>query len=152
MCWLWRTAFYIRQSSRPGKKARVGAMNSNSINRKEIRKFGLVAFIFFGVLLAFGLWRSKAFAVYFFGFLTLVSIGFILMPLQLRSVYAAWLKIAHVIGTAVTILLLTILFYLVITPAALIKSVFGGRPLPLKPDKNGESIVNQRILGISENS
>jgi carbamoyltransferase len=35
-----------------------------------------------------------------------------------------------------TDLMLTALFYLVITPAALIKRIFGGRSLPLKPDKN----------------
>jgi hypothetical protein len=35
-----------------------------------------------------------------------------------------------------TIMMLTLAYYFIITPAALLKRVFGGRPLPLKPDKN----------------
>ena len=54
----------------------------------------------------------------FFGLLSVLSIGFVLMPVQLKPVYACWLKIAHFIGSKVTILILTIMFYFVITPAA----------------------------------
>ena len=111
-------------------------MSLNSINPREIRKFGVIGFVFFGTLFAVGLWRDKVCAAYFFGFLSIPSIGFILIPLQLRSVYTAWLKIAHFIGSRITILILTIMFYFVITPAALLKKIFGGRPLPVKPDPN----------------
>ena len=52
---------------------------------------------------------------------------------------AGWLKIAHFIGSKVTILILTIMFYFVITPAALLKRIFGGRPLPVKPDPDAET-------------
>ena len=58
------------------------------------------------------------------------------MPSQLRHVYSVWLKIATVIGSTVTALILTVVFYFVIVPTALAKYIFGGRPLPLKPDKN----------------
>jgi hypothetical protein len=111
-------------------------MSLNSTNTEEIRKFGGIALIFFGTFFGFALWRNKAFAVYFFGLLSLLSIGFILMPLQLKAVYVAWLKIAQFIGSTVTILILTTLFYLVITPTALIKRIFDGRPLPVRPDKD----------------
>ena len=62
--------------------------------------------------------------------------GFILLPVPLKPVYKTWLKITHFIGRVITTIMLTLLYYLVITPAALIKRIFGGRPLPLKPDKN----------------
>lgn len=113
---------------------RTGEMNLNSTNPREIRKFGIIGAIFFGTLFAVALWRDKALAAYFFGFLSFLSIGFIIMPWRLRHVYAAWLKIANFIGLTVTILILTILFYFVISPTALIKKILGGRPLPLKPD------------------
>jgi len=63
-----------------------------------------------------------------------MGLGFILSPLRLRPLYSGWMKIAHLVGRIVTALVLTLAYYLVITPSALIKSVFGGRPLPLKPD------------------
>ena len=113
---------------------RTGAMSLNSTNPREIRKFGIIGFLFFGTLLAIALWRDKTLAAYFFGILSCLSIGFIILPWRLRYVYATWLKIANFVGLVVTTLILSILFYFVITPTALIKKIFGGRPLPLKPD------------------
>ena len=114
-------------------------MNSNLTNPREIRKFGGIGSLFFGTIFAVAVWRDKTPLAFFFGLLTLLSIGFVLMPVQLKPVYAAWLKIAHFIGSKVTILILTIMFYFVITPAALLKRIFGGRPLPVKPDPDAET-------------
>lgn len=114
-------------------------MNSNSTDRKEVRKFGAVALIFFGSLCTLGLWANKPLPTYLFGFLSTLGLGFVLIPSPLRPVYTAWLKIAHLIGRIITTLMLTFAYYLVITPSALIKRLFGGRPLPIKPDKKVSS-------------
>jgi hypothetical protein len=111
----------------------------NSTDIKNIRQFGAVAFVFFGCLCAVGIWSKRSIPTYLFGSLSLLGIGFILLPIPLKPVYSTWLKIAHFIGRVVTTLILTLAYYLVITPAALIKRVFGGRPLPLKPEKNVSS-------------
>lgn len=81
----------------------------------------------------------KPIPTYLFGSLSILGMAFILMPSRLRHVYAAWVKIAHFLGRIVTILILTLAYYLVITPSAFIKRLFGGRPLPVKPDKNASS-------------
>ena len=114
-------------------------MSLNSTDIKSIRQFGAIAFVFFGCLCALGIWTKKPIPTYLFGTLSLLGLGFILLPLPLKPVYDTWLKIAHFIGRVITTLILTLAYYLVITPAALIKRVFGGRPLPLKPDKNVSS-------------
>jgi len=114
-------------------------MNWNSTDTKQIRKFGLVAFIFFGCLCALGIWKQKAVPIYVFGFLALLGLGFILIPKPLRPLYTAWMKITHVLGRIITSLILALAYYLVITPTALIKRVFGGRPLPLKPNQDASS-------------
>jgi hypothetical protein len=111
----------------------------NSTDAKQIRKFGLISVIFFGCLWAIGLWTRKAIPTYLFGALSILGIGFILMPRRLKQVYAAWLTIAHFLGAIVTALVLTLAYYVVITPSALIKRLFGGRPLPVKPDKKASS-------------
>ena len=108
----------------------------NSTDVKQIRKFGLVAVIFFGSLCAMGIWREKPLPSYLFGALSVLGIGFILIPFQLRPVYAAWLKIAQFIGRVINTLILTLAYYLVITPTALIKRLFSGPVLPLKPDES----------------
>ena len=111
-------------------------MNSSSTDIKEIRKFGLIALIFFGCLCALGLWSKKPLPAYLFGFMSILGFSFILIPSRLRPVYAVWMKIAHFLGRIVTTLILTLAYYLVATPSALIKRLFGGAPLSLKPDKN----------------
>ena len=114
-------------------------MSLNWTNTKQIHKFGLVALIFFGCLCALGIWFEKPLPTYLFGTLSALGLGFILFPNQLRPVFVAWLKITHFIGRVITTLILTLAYYLVITPAALIKRIFGGTPLPIKPDKNVSS-------------
>ena len=114
-------------------------MNSNSTSSKDIRRFGVIAFVFFGALSGIGFWTNKAVPAYLFGFLSVLGCGFILMPTRLKPIYDGWVKIAHFIGKVVTTLVLTLMYYLVITPAALIKRLFGGRPLPVRPDKEASS-------------
>ncbi|MFC1823764.1 hypothetical protein ACFL9T_13720 [Thermodesulfobacteriota bacterium] len=110
-------------------------MNSFSTEKKDIRKFGAIAFFFFGVICVIGFWRQKVIITYVFGTLSVLGIGFMLLPKNLKPVYVAWMKIAHIIGLVITTLTLTLAYYLVITPSALIKRIFGGRPIPLSPDK-----------------
>ena len=110
-------------------------MSSSSIDNREIKKFGVIAFILFGALCALGLWRQKAIPVYLFGFLSLIGAGFILLPGPLRPIYDGWLKAAHFIGRITTMIILTLTYYIVITPTALAKRLISGRPLPTAPDK-----------------
>jgi len=110
-------------------------MSSSSIDNKEIRKFGIIAFLFFGCLGVLGLWRQKPLPAYIFGFLSFLGIVFIIFPAPLRPIYNIWLKIAHFLGRIVTVLILTLAYYFVITPFALVKRMISGRPLPTKPDE-----------------
>jgi hypothetical protein len=96
-------------------------MNSNSTDTREIKKFGIIALIFFGLLCGLGLWTKKSLPTYLF---------------WMRPLYVFWLKIAHFIGKVVTTLIFILAYYLVITPTALIKRMLGGVPLPVKPNKN----------------
>ena len=114
-------------------------MSLNLTDIKNIRRFGAIAFVFFGCLCAVGVWSKRPIPTYLFGSLSLLGIGFILLPIPLKPVYSTWLKTAHFIGRMVTTLILTLAYYLIITPAALIKRILGGRPLPLKPNKNVSS-------------
>ena len=111
-------------------------MSSNSIDAREIRKFGVIAFIFFGFLSGIGIWTKKPLPTYLFGFLSLLGMSFVLIPSKTKPIYSLWLRIAHFLGRVVTTVILTLAYYLVITPAALIKRILGGAPLPIKPDKD----------------
>lgn len=111
-------------------------MTSSSTDVKEIRKFGSVAFIFFGLLCTIAVWRHKVLLTCFFGTLSSLGLGFLVIPRPLKPVYDAWLKIAHFIGSSITAIMLILAYYLVITPSGIIKRLLGGPIMPLKPDKN----------------
>jgi hypothetical protein len=112
----------------------TGATTSSSTEAGQIRRFGLMAMVFFGALAGLGIWRHKPVPMVLFGLLAIVGAALTLLPEPLRPVYNAWLKAGHFIGRIVTVAMLAAAFYLVITPAALLKRLFGGRPLPLRPD------------------
>lgn len=114
-------------------------MTSFSTEKKEIRKFGAVAFIFFGLLFSLAVWREKVLMACFFGALFLLGFGFLILPGPLKPAYERWIKITHFIGKTITAIMLVFAYYLVITPAAFLKKVFGGAPISLKPDKNAKS-------------
>jgi len=82
---------------------------------------------------------KKLLPTYLFGFLSVAGLGFVVFPSHLRPLYSIWLKIGHTLGRIVTTLMLTLAYYLVITPSGLVKRLFGGAPLPIKPDKGVSS-------------
>lgn len=104
-----------------------------------------MALVFFGSLCILGILTSKPLPTYLFGFLSVLGIGFVLIPLPLKPVYNVWLKIAHFIGRIVTTLMLTFAYYLVIIPSAFIKRLLSGRPIPLKPDNKVSTYWVDRI-------
>ena len=114
-------------------------MNSNSTETKDIKKFGIIALVFFGVLCALGILTKKPVPTYLFGTLAFAGLCFILAPSKMKPVYSGWLKIAHFIGVVITAFILILTYYLVITPSALLKRLIGGAPIPVRPDKKASS-------------
>ena len=114
-------------------------MDSNSTDTRAIRRFGFVVFVFFGALCAVGAWGQRPVPAFLFGLLGSLGICFLLFPYRARHVHAGWLKCAHILGRIVTVLMLTLAYFLVITPSAWLKRLFGGRPLPGRPDPKASS-------------
>jgi hypothetical protein len=114
-------------------------MTSSLINQKETRKFGIIAFFFFGSFAGISIWRQHETLGYFFETLCLLGLLLFLLPKQLWFLHKGWLKVGHFIGTLITMLIMTFAFYIIITPATFLKKIFGGPPISLKPDKKCRS-------------
>ncbi len=110
-----------------------------NMSLKETRKFGTIAFFFFGCLIGISYWRNHEILMWFFGILCTFGFLIILLPKQLSFLHKGWMAVGHFIGTTITTVLMSIAYYLVITPFGFLKMIFGGKPLPLKPDKNCNS-------------
>ena len=100
-------------------------------DRKQLRNFGLL--IGFLIIAVFGLLiplvRHRTVYV------TPLVIGGVLMlwglvaPASLRFVHGPWMRMAMFLGRVNSFILLTLFFYLVMTPAGLLLRVFGHDPM-----------------------
>ena len=122
-----------------GMKKKIGEMNSSLTDPKHVKIFGQIAFVFFGFLGTIAIWNGKVPVSFAFSCLSFIGACMALFPRPMLPVYKTWLKVTHFIGILFTGLLLSLAFFFVITPTAWIKRVFGGTPLPTKPDPHAET-------------
>ena len=110
-------------------------------SRKEIRKFGLVIAIALGVIGIFVYLKSGNFNLpqwlWGIGLLFLVT-GFV-VPSVLQPIYRIWMLLAYFIGGIVSRVILTVLFYVVLTPTGLVLRLFGKDVLDQRFEKDRES-------------
>lgn len=93
----------------------------------------------FGGFFTFALWRGSIVTMTVFGFLVCFAAAFAIAPLQMRPVYLLWMKIAHIMGVIMTGVILTVFYFLVITPVGICYRLVKGAAFPLKPDPNVET-------------
>jgi hypothetical protein len=102
---------------------------------RELRKFGWMVG---GVLsaLAIIMWlRHKIYFPYFLApGVALMVFGF-LLPKALKYIYIAWMSVAIALGFVVSNVILTVFFFLVVTPIGLITRSLGKDFLALKIDR-----------------
>jgi len=76
----------------------------------------------------------------------------IIAPSRLSTLNKFWLKIGAVIGKAVSPVILALLFFLVVTPMALVMRIVGKRPLRLAPDRTAATYWIERVPSTSSGS
>ena len=106
-------------------------MNSND-SRKQNRKFGFtigITLIIFAVLRA--LIKHKYGVILPVAGITMILVT-LLIPVWLTSIRLIWERLGHVFGIINTYILLTIFYFLIVTPLGLIMRLFGQDVLKLK--------------------
>lgn len=112
--------------------------------KKEIRKFGLIAFCFFGILLGVSVFKKKMILQYLFGAFSCMGLLLLALPIQFKWLYTGWVKIGHFIGRIINAFLMIAAYYLVMTPSGLLKKIISGTPLILKFEKDRDSYWVER--------
>lgn len=110
---------------------------------KDLQKFGFLLagllIAVFGVLLPY-LWALSQQPNYYWITLgILVAIWAAVNPASMRGFYNAWMRVAMAIGNVVNAAVLAIVFFLVITPMAIVMLVVGKDPMNRKWDKSAQS-------------
>jgi multisubunit Na+/H+ antiporter MnhG subunit len=116
--------------------------------KNQLREFGLTMGIILVILGAIALWRGKPVYLYllvaagiFIGF----GLGF---PKPLKPIHKIWMSFSIIIGFFVSRLILSVLFYAVLTPIGLIMRIFGKDILDQRIDKNKHSYWQEVKDGI----
>jgi hypothetical protein len=100
---------------------------------QEVRKAGLVVLVGFALLAVLSRWRGHPTASLVFAAAG-AGLG-VPMLAGVVPVYKAWMGVAHVLGKINTTIILSVLFFLIITPLGLVFRLLGRDPLALKLDR-----------------
>ena len=102
--------------------------------KKELRLFGLALGSGLTLLGGFLTWRDRPAGPYILGVAAVLLVCGALFPGVLRPLEKVFAKVARVVTSAITFVVLVIAFYLVMLPVGLLLKVLGKDILGLKPD------------------
>jgi hypothetical protein len=108
-------------------------------NKKEWRKFGIGVTIILAVIATIQLIIGKNLYPYFYGVAVFFLFFGLLLPIIIKPVYILFFFLGFVLGWFMTRVILSILFYFVLTPNGLILKLFRKHFLDLKMDKKAET-------------
>lgn len=114
-------------------------MQKLNLSKPNLRKFGIIMAVAFLVVAAIIYFKHKAVVFWPFfvsGAFGLTGIG---VPVLLKPVYVIWMKLAFILGWVNTRLILFALFYLLITPIAVMLKLFRNDLLEKKIEKERPS-------------
>ena len=112
--------------------------------KSDFRKFGITIGIFLLIVAGFLFWKgSETFQILLISGLVLCVFGFA-VPIILKPIYWAWMTFATILGWIMTRVILSLLFYIVITPIGVLSRLFGKKFLDIKWDKSKDTYWNFR--------
>jgi len=103
----------------------TGEKSLNSTKNSELKKFGLLVG---SILVLIGIFpaikgREPNLYLIIIGIIFLLLV--VLVPSLLSPVYKGWMKVGRILGRINTFLILSIIFYLFITPLGFARKIFG---------------------------
>ena len=112
--------------------------------KSDLRNFGVTVGIILLIISGFLFWKEKeSFQIFLAIGITLFFTA-IAIPRVLKPVYRIWMIFAIILGWFMTRLILSLLFYTILTPIGLILRFFGKQFLELGWEKSKESYWNFR--------
>jgi len=93
--------------------------------RKELRKFGVSVGMIFALLAGLLFWREKESYSVFLILAALLVVPGLILPAVLKPIYRVWMTLAVIMGWLMTRVILSLLFYLLVTPIAFSARIFG---------------------------
>ena len=118
---------------------------------KDLRSFGITFGIIFLIIAGFLFYiENESFQLFIVISSAFIIFGF-LFPITLKPIYISWMSFAIILGWFMTRFILSLLFYLIVTPIGLITRVLGKDFLELKKEASNGSYWNQRGSSFEKN-
>ena len=92
---------------------------------KVLKKFGFLLVVFLTVLGSISFWQQGTAYYYLFPSAMMIVVIALAFPKGLKLIYLPWMIVATIIGWAVTRIILTILYYAILTPVSILARVLG---------------------------
>ena len=112
----------------------------------DLRKFGIIVgtvlLIFVGLLL----WKEKESFQLFLAIGIFLFVAGIAIPVILKPFYWLWMVFATILGWFMNRVILSLLFFVILTPIGLIARLFGKQFLELKWDRSQNSYWNMNTV------
>ncbi len=116
---------------------------------QEMKQFGKVMAIAFFLLSLIFFWRQKSWAIYVLSVAVLFQCVAWFLPKILFPVERIWMKIGHGLGWVNTRILLTLVFFVMMTPLRFILSLFRKDLLDQKIEREKNSYWKVRLSSLS---
>ena len=94
-------------------------------SKRDLKKFGITMGIVLAVFGALFLWRQRNVYVVLFGISAFFLFFGLVIPVVLKPIQKVWMSFAITIGWFMSRVLLTILFFIILTPTGLLLRLFG---------------------------
>ena len=120
-------------------------------DKKNLRSFGFTIGIILFLVAGFLFYKEKE------SFQTLLYIagafiGFgLIIPIILKPIYIVWMVFAVILGWFMTRVILSLLFYTILSPIGLIMRIFGKDFLDIKKEAFDDSYWNKRDINFERN-
>ena len=114
--------------------------------KKDLLKFGITVGGVLILIAALLFYLDKSSAPYFGVVGAILFLSGIIIPQVLKPLNKIWMGLAIVLGFFMSRLILTILFYLILTPIALIAKLVRKKFMILKYDKSAKTYWEKRTL------
>jgi hypothetical protein len=114
---------------------------------RDLRRFGITMCIALAVLAALLFWRGKVIYVYVGLLSPIFLILGLVAPVVLWPVHKVWMSLAYVLGWVMTRVILSLLFFLGVTPVGLLGKLFGKKFLDVEMQDSRETYWIPRDQG-----
>ena len=119
--------------------------------KKDLRSFGVIIGIILLLIAGFLFYKEKeSFQIFLYIAGSFIGFGLII-PIILKPIYIVWMTFAVVLGWFMTRVILSLLFYVIITPIGLVMRTFGKDFLDIKKQAVKGSYWNQRDSNLEKN-